>query len=315
MPPGYRKHPCAFLCPVSTLSARVNDISSSGQKYLDNRNLKADIILEVNNNTHHFTFKKGKITIDENEFNVSGYFANSKNGTQLDFKLANEGKDIKKLVGLIPEKYRQSFDNAEGNGQYSITASVKGNISKGVGPRVIVDANLINSEIKLGRFNKLLKKVNAKANYEMDEAGNDKIVISNFDCTLNDLPFNFRLSLTKLSDPDFDFYAQGVLHLSEIASFVPDSVMRDLGGTVSFNKFHLKGRKRDFTDVANSTLTGSGEFKMSDIEFQVGGVSYGNINGTLRYKDQIIEAENLSANFLENQALFSGSIERLAPFI
>ncbi len=299
----------------TTITARVNDISSDGQKYMVQRNLKVDIVLEVNNNTHRFTFKKGKINIEDNEFNVSGFFANVKEGTQLDFKLENEGKDIKKLVGLIPEKYRQSFDNAEGNGQYSITALVKGTLSKGNGPKINVDANLINSEIKLGRYNKLLKKVNAKATYEMDPAGNDKIVISNFDCTLNDLPFNFKLSLTKLSDPDFDFFAQGVLHLSEISSFVPDSIMRDLGGTITFNKFHLKGRKRDFTDVTNSTLTGSGEFKMADIEFQQGGISYGNINGVLRYHDQVIEAENLSANFIGNQAVFSGNIEHLAAFI
>ena len=299
----------------TTITGRVNDISSSGQKYMVKRNVKADIILEVNNSTHHFTFKKGKINIEDNEFNISGFFATLTSGTQLDFTLANEGKDIRKLVGLIPEKYRQSFDNAEGNGQYAINATVKGMVNKGSGPKINVDANLINSEIKLGRYNKLLKRVNAKATYQMDEAGNDKIVISNFDCTLNDLPFNFRLSLTKLSDPDFDFYAQGVLHLSEISSFVPDSVIRDLGGTITFNKFHLKGRKRDFTDVANSTLTGSGEFKMADIEFQQAGISYGNINGTLRYHDRIIEAEGLSANFIGNQAVFSGNIENLAAFI
>ena len=299
----------------TSITGRVNNFSNDQQIYLAKRNIKADIILEVNNNTHRFTFKKGNVGIEDNEFKVSGFFAVLKNGTQLDFKLENEGKDIKKLVGLIPEKFRQSFDNAEGNGQYSITATIKGVLTGKAGPKVNVDANLINSEIKLGRFNKLLKKVNAKATYELDEAGNDKLIISNFDCTLNDLPFRFTLALTKLGDPDFDFTAQGTLHLAEISSFVPDSVMHDLGGTISFNHFHLKGKKRDFTDAANSTLTGSGEFKMSDIEFQQAGISYGNINGLLKYHDQTIEAENLSANFLGNQAVFSGNITHLAGFI
>ena len=105
------------------------------------------------------------------------------------------------------------------------------------------------------------------------------------------------------------------MNLSEISSFIPDSVLRDLGGTIAFNQFHVKGRKRDFTDVSNSTLTGSGEFKMTDVEFQVGGISYGNINGLLRYHDQVISAENLSANFLGNQAVFTGDIQHLAAFI
>ena len=141
----------------TSITGRVNNFSNDQQIYLAKRNIKADIILEVNNTTHRFTFKKGNVGIEDNEFKVSGFFAVLKNGTQLDFKLENEGKDIKKLVGLIPEKFRQSFDNAEGNGQYSITATIKGVLTGKAGPKVNVDANLINSEIKLCRFNKMLK--------------------------------------------------------------------------------------------------------------------------------------------------------------
>ena len=89
---------------TSNLTARVNEINATGQQYMAKRNIKADVVLEVNNNTHRFTFKKGNISIEGNEFNISGFFAALKNGTQLDFTLLNAGKDIRKLVGLIPEK-------------------------------------------------------------------------------------------------------------------------------------------------------------------------------------------------------------------
>ncbi|MDB5282886.1 MAG: hypothetical protein JWO06_1961 [Bacteroidota bacterium] len=299
----------------TSINGTINSIFSNGQELLAKRSLKSEITLDVNNETRRFTFKKGNIELDGNEFSITGFFAMLDRGIQLDFKLLNEGKDIQKLFGLCPDKYKSSFANAEGRGQYVINAEVKGMVSNSSFPHISVSANLKNSEIKLGKFNKLLKKVNATAKYELDDKGGDKLVISNFDCTLNELPFAFKLSLTKLGDPDFDFYAQGVFHMSELSTFVPDSIIRDWGGTINFENFHLKGRKKDFTDPDNSTMVGAGQFKLNAIEFQQNGISYGNINGALRYNNQTIEAQNLTANFLSTEAGFSGNINNLPAFI
>lgn len=293
----------------------VNRISTNGEEFLAGKNITAEVTLDVNKVRKKYNFKKGEIAIDETAFSITGFFASLKNGTQLDFKFLNEGKDIQKLFALFPEKYKDNFANADGSGEYSISADVKGVISKTSSPTVNVNATLKDSELKLGNYNKLLKNVNASAKYERDENGNDKIVISNFNCTLNDLPFNFKLTLNNLSNPAFDFYANGVLHLTELASFIPDSVLQDLDGTATFNNFHLKGRKQDFTETENSTLTGSGEFKLSEVEFRQAGVTYGNINGLLKYESQLIEAKDFTINLLGTDFNFAGSIENLFAYI
>ncbi len=293
----------------------VNRVSVNGEEFLSGKSISADVTLDVNKKQKKYNFRRGEIAVDETTFSITGFFASLKNGTQLDFKLLNEGKDIQKLFALLPEKYRAGFANAGGSGEYSITAGVKGMVSKTSFPKVNVSADLKNSELKLGTYNKLLKNVNASAKYELDETGNDKIVISNFNCTLNDLPFNFRLTLTNLSNPAFDFYANGVLHLTEVSTFIPDSVLQDVDGTVTFNNFHLKGNRSDFTGAENSTLTGTGEFKLSEVEFRQNGVTYGNINGLLKYENQVIEAKDFTLNFLSTDFNFTGSIENLFAYI
>ncbi len=289
----------------------VNRISANGEEFLAGKSISAEVTLDVNKAKKKYNFKRGEIIVDETDFSITGFFASLKSGTQLDFTLLNEGKDIQKLFALLPEKYRANFANADGSGEYSISADVKGVVSKTSFPKVNVSADLKNSELKLGTYNKLLKNVNASAKYESDENGNNKITISNFNCTLNDLPFNFKLTLTNLSNPSFDFYANGVLHLTEVATFIPDSVLQDLDGTVTFNNFHLKGNKNDFNDTENSTLTGSGEFKLGEVEFRQNGVTYGNINGLLKYENQIIEATGFTLNFLSTDFNFTGTIENL----
>jgi len=293
----------------------VNRIVVNGEEFLNGKSISADVTLDVNKKQKKFNFKKGEIALDETAFSITGFFTALKNGTQLDFKLLNEGKDIRNLFALLPEGYKTHFANANGSGEYSIAADVKGVVSKNSFPKVNVSADLKNSELKLGSYNKLLKNVNASAKYELDESGEGKIVISNFNCTLNDLPFNFKLTLTHLSEPAFDFYANGVLHLPELMTFIPDSVLQDLEGTVTFNNFHLSGNRKDFTDVGNSSLTGTGEFKLNEVEFRQNGITYGNINGLLKYESQIIEAKDFTLNFLSTDFNFTGSIQNLFAYV
>ncbi|HLP49814.1 MAG TPA: AsmA family protein, partial [Chitinophagales bacterium] len=187
----------------------VNRIAANGEDFLSGKTISADVTLDVNKAKKKYHFRKGEIAIDESAFTITGFFASLKDGTNLDFKLVNQGKDIQNLVALLPEKYKANLANANGSGEYAIQATVKGLAGKGSFPLVNVSADLRNSEIKLGDYNKLLKNVNASATYGIDESGNDKLVISNFNCTLNDLPFSFKLTLTNLANPAFDFYANG----------------------------------------------------------------------------------------------------------
>ncbi len=289
-------------------------ISANGQEYVRNKNIAVDVTLSVNKAKQRYSFTKGKIEIEKSAFSITGFFALLKNSTQVDFSLKNSGKDVQELFALLPENIRQSFADANGSGEYSLSADMKGFFSKESSPSIKVVADLKNSELRLSRYNKFLKKVNATARYEIDEKGNDKLVISNFNCTLNDLPFDFSLTLSHLANPSFDFYANGVLQLSEISSFIPDSVIQDMDGKIKFRNFHLTGQKSDFTGTENSTLNGSGEFEMEQLEFRQNGITYGNINGLLKYENQTIHAQNFTLNFLSTDLRFDGRIENMLAF-
>ncbi len=293
----------------------VNRVFTNGEDFFAGKNISAEVILEVDRLKQKFNFKKGKISLEATAFNVIGFFAFAKDGIQLDFKLLNKGEDAHSLFSLFPEKYKSNFVGAYGSGRYSIRADVTGIISKSSLPKVYVNIDLQESELRISKYNKLLKNVHANAVYKLEENGNDQLVISNFNCTLNNHPFKFSLSLNKLSEPDFDFYANGVFYLSELSSFIPDSTIREIGGFITFNSFHLKGKKSDLTSVENSTLSGTGELKFSDVEFQQNGITYGNINGSIKYDNQVIEAQDFTLNFLSTDFTFRGRIENLLQFI
>jgi len=293
----------------------ANDFTAGSEGYAANRELKVDVILNIDKNTDKYDFKKGDIGVDGCDFRVTGFFALLKVGTQLDFQLRNSGENIQRLFSLLPAKYKRTFANAEGKGEYMVTAGIKGVVSRSSSPTFNLNIELKNSELKLGKYDKLLKKVNASATYESNGKGADKLVISNFNCVLDGQPFNFNLIIVNLSNPAFDFYADGAIKLVEFSTFVPEDVMQDLDGSVEFHKFHLKGRKADFMNPANSTLNGSGEFTLRGVQFKTNEVSYTNINGSLTYNNHIINAQNFTLNFLESDYNFTGTIDNLLAYV
>lgn len=293
----------------------VSRAAVKNETFLSGKSVMADIQLDVNKSQKKFNLRKSEISINQTKFNAKGFLSSLKNGAQVNFTLINTGNDIRQLIELIPEKYKSKFANTSGSGEYSIRTNINGMLNKNSSPNIKVEATLTDGEVQLSTYNKILQQVNTTVSYEYDDRGNDRLEISNFNCTLNNLPFNFKLTLNQLNNPTFNFFSNGVLQLSELESFIPDSVVQDLGGTITFNQFHLSGRKEDFTNVETSTLTGSGEFKLNEVEFRQNGISYGNISGILKYENQLIDATDLTLNFLSTDFSFTGTVHHLFAFV
>jgi hypothetical protein len=300
---------------VATLgNFSIQKLVSNDETLIADRNFKTEIVLSVDQHGKRFLIKKGTLAVDENEFNIEGTVLVDKNASMVNLQAHCKGDNINTLTGLLPAAYRERFANTEGSGRYNVDAEMKGLWGKGVLPKLTLSATLDEGELKLSSLNKQLKQVFAEVKYELLPDGRDKLVIKDFKCTLNNEPFHFTLALTHLSNPAFDFRADGVLHLEEIKVLIPDTVMQDLDGTITFRNFHLQGKKDDFTDPFHSSMIGEGQFDLAGIEFRQGGITYGNINGNLTYRNEAIDARNLTFNFLSTDFTFNGSMRNVIAF-
>lgn len=290
-------------------------IEIGGETYLENKRINTDIVVDVDQQGSKFSLKRADLEIERNQFSVSGYFVSNKRNSYVNFTAQNKGEDVSKLIGLIPAKYKQVIEGTEGKGEYAVNASIKGNINAHSSPNVEVHADLENAEIQIPKVSKALKNVAAKAFYQIDSVGNDRLEIQHFASTFSGDPFSFELKLVHLAEPDFDFAANGIANLQELKSFFSDTIIQNAEGKIHFRNFKLKGNKRDFDHLENSSLSGSGEFELKEVEIQNNNITYGNINGTLQYNNKVIEATNFSFNFLSTDFVFNGSIQNLLPFI
>lgn len=294
---------------------KVLKLTIGNDEILSDRNITTDIDLYVNLRKHLYQLNSGNLSVDGSSFEVKGDVTNLKNGSNINVELSNKGTDIQHLLGLIPARYKENFAGADGTGEYQINASVKGLLSANTWPDVTVQVLLKNGSIKLSKYNKELQSVNTNIQFTSNKNGDNRLSIEPFSCKLNNAPFKFSLLLNNLQHPDFKFKADGTLFLAELRSFIPDTLLQDLEGSIAFNNFELIGNVDDFNRVEGSTLNGMGTFQLNEIEFRQNGITYGNIGGTLQYSEQIIHAKNFTLNFLGTDFTFTGSIENLFPYV
>lgn len=299
---------------AATGNMMVERLRLNSEDYLTQKNFFADITIDVNQKENKFSFNKANVEIEKNKFDVTGYFISGKKNTYVNFSAGTKGKDISRLIALIPVKYTASLAGTEGSGGFNVEAKIYGNIRTGINPVILVNATLDKAEIRIPRIRKPLTDVSAEGYYRMDSIGRDELVIKKFHSEFNGLPQSFDLKLVRLSEPDFVFNADGVADLHELRTFFSDSVLQNAEGQVTFRAFHIAGSKRDLDDAANTNIKASGTFTLKDVEIQAGGVTYGNINGTLIYHDQDIVIKGLSLNFLSTDVVFDGHVNNIIAF-
>ncbi len=308
-----------FGKPAYSLSATGNffleTVQQGEESYAANKQIGIDALLNITLSGKQIAIAKGNVDIEKNPFTVSGSIGIEKRKTLLDLQARSEGNDISNFVALMPLSVRNRLKDFEGKGAYNIQANVQGEVSKLQSPQVKIVAGLEDGNIKLSKYGRELNHVFVNVEYGLNETGEDYLRISDFRSRVSEQPFQFSLLLKKLAQPDFVFNANGTLHLTEVAPFIPDTVMTDLKGSVRFTAFSLHGNVEDLKNLSRVTLNGGGIFQLNDVAFKAQQIAYHNINGIITYSGKKLEAKNLSIAFLNTDAVFNGSISNLVQYI
>ncbi|MCS6935370.1 MAG: AsmA-like C-terminal region-containing protein [Chitinophagales bacterium] len=290
-------------------------VSLGGERKTIEKNLSGKCKLVAVWPEQRYTLHNGEVSIAGNLFQFSGNLVNRTKQTDLQFNASCMGDDIGSLLGLLPDKLRSAFATVDGSGKYNIRTTVQGALSQNTQPHIRSEFALMNGEVKLSAFGKQLKNTTIQAVYHSDINGSDTLNIRQFSFTIENSPFSFRLMLCNLRNPTFDFKAEGELPLHEFNALIPDTIVQELDGRITFKNFHLRGKKSDFDDLDNSTLSGSGEAILHEVEGRFQDITYGNINGLLRYKEHSLDATCFTLNFLSTDFTFTGTIHHLLPYV
>lgn len=198
----------------------------SGIPFLNQARIEADMNIEADLKNNKFTLQENKLALNAIQTTIDGWLAlATDNSMNMDLKLNTSDINFKEILSLIPAIYTKDFEELKADGTVSLKAFAKGEM-KGDSILPQFEANL---QVKDGAFQYPtlpagVNQIQISADVKNPGGNTDltEINVSQFIFNILGNQFGATAQIkTPISDPDFQFSADGILDLGQIKNVYP----------------------------------------------------------------------------------------------
>lgn len=266
----------------TTLSVDSLSLLMENIPYLSNVKTEAEIELEADLENNKFKFGKNYLKLNEIKANFEGFVHVLESSMDMDLKINTPDIDFKQILSLIPIIYKDDFASLQTSGSVNLNAFAKGRMAGDTLPELNIDLNIADAMFKYPDLPSSVKDINIAANVRNNGNITDSTQISVSQLAFNMAGNPFKVSLgvkTPISNPDFNFAANGKLDLGKIVE------------VVHLEDISLKG-------IFNAALVAEGKMSYIDKEEY----EKFHINGDLNLADFVLDMSSLNYDVLINEA-------------
>lgn len=266
----------------TTLSVDSLSLLMENIPYLSNVKTEAEIELEADLENNKFKFGKNYLKLNEIKANFEGFVHVLESSMDMDLKINTPDIDFKQILSLIPIIYKDDFASLQTSGSVNLNAFAKGRMAGDTLPELNIDLNIADAMFKYPDLPSSVKDINIAANVRNNGNITDSTQISVPQLAFNMAGNPFKVSLgvkTPISDPDFNFAANGKLDLGKIVE------------VVHLEDISLKG-------IFDAALVAEGKMSYIDKEEY----EKFHINGDLNLADFVLDMSSLNYDVLINEA-------------
>lgn len=266
----------------TTLSVDSLSLLMENIPYLSNVKTEAEIELEADLENNKFKFGKNYLKLNEIKANFEGFVHVLESSMDMDLKINTPNIDFKQILSLIPIIYKDDFASLQTSGSVNLNAFAKGRMAGDTLPELNIDLNIADAMFKYPDLPSSVKDINIAANVRNNGNITDSTQISVPQLAFNMAGNPFKVSLgvkTPISDPNFNFAANGKLDLGKIVE------------VVHLEDISLKG-------IFDAALVAEGKMSYIDKEEY----EKFHINGDLNLADFVLDMSSLNYDVLINEA-------------
>jgi len=192
--------------------------------YLSRAAAKIDADIEIDNRSNTYTFRNGKVLLNNLELALQGFCKlvnDSTYGMDMSFKAPST--NFKDLLSLVPAVYQQDFGKIKTEGTAAFDGFVKGTYSATQMPAFAIHLAVKNGFFQYPDLPKPVKNIQLTVNVNNPDGVPDHTVVDMpaAHLEMDNTPLDLRLLIkTPVSDMYVDGAARGKLDLSKITQFV-----------------------------------------------------------------------------------------------
>lgn len=298
-------------------NAESHFLDISNKRFIPGNQLDFDLILDIDMNQNMYTFQQGKLTIDDNHFNIIGDVTADPKGYIYDLTVKSKEGNLATVFTLLPEEYIESFSDITSTGKFLFDFTYKGQKTDKESPQLRAQVKLRKGEIKSPHFESPLKNVSLTANFDNGKYKTLKssvLKISDFKGYFNEKLSQMELKISNLEDPTIDLEVDGTLPLKSIYKFFHQENMTNANGSLVVKDLKVKGKQNDMRSMSRiSKVDVSGEIKFDKASLTINEYPFVADKGSLLLKNNKILVKGLYINGADSDARFSGTFKNLIP--
>ena len=300
----------------------VNYIFVSGVRYFASKNATVDMILNVNQKTDTYVFKKGNTNIGNLKFDVTGYVVYNVKKHLVSLTVKESELKLQSFLEEVPGVYKKYLNNYKGKGEFYFTAIVNGSFASNDIPMIKINFGIEGGEITHKKSNISLDNVSFSAEFTNGYQRNlntSSIKIKNFRSNLKSGEFKGDITINNFIHPDIDLKMDMKMDMSELHEFLKSDTISSISGkmemSVNFKGIIDSPDNLTVKDFIESKTSGILKIINSDLTLKNSSRKYSNINGEFTFNNNDLIIDKLNCNVLSSDFSFKGDFKNLLSYI
>jgi len=288
--------------------------------YLSQVGAKVDADIQIDNKNSTYTFKNGKVLMNNLELAVQGFFKlinDSTYGMDLSFKAPST--NFKDLLSLVPSVYSKDFGKIKTEGTAAFDGFVKGTYSATQMPAFGVHLAVKNGFFQYPDLPKPVKNIQLTLNVQNPDGVPDHTVVDMpaAHLEMDNTPLDLRLLVkTPVSDMYVDGAAKGKLDLSKVTQFVKLEQGTELTGLLDAD-INAKGNMSAIEKQQYDRFYAAGTLLLNNLLYRSkdypDGVKVNNLS--LKFNPRNVTVEQFNGQYLGTNFQANGEVNNLLAYM
>lgn len=197
-------------------------------KYLNDKNVKFDIALEVTGSV--YTIKKSETFINSTHLISNGAFEIKDSLRSLDINFNGKNLDISTTLSLLPDKFKSKITDYESDGEFY--ASGECHYKNGEPFILKSDFGIRKATITYKQKSTTVKNVNLSGSIELNDKFSS-LKLKDISAELNSNTFKGDMELSHFEDPYLKLKFAANTKLEELIAFYPIDTLQEVSGNIN----------------------------------------------------------------------------------
>ncbi len=194
-----------------------------GIKYLSNKKVSIDAILNISEDYSKYTFKDNTTKVNDFAMHVDGWVKMNEEDIDMDLAFSTPENSFKSILSLVPGVYTSDFDDIQTEGELTFNGSVKGKYSENTLPAFNLNLAVSDAMFQYPDLPTAVKNIQMDLLVENKDGELDNTVVNlkKMHVDFGSNPVDARAHITRLYPTQVDANVSARLNLAELNQMFP----------------------------------------------------------------------------------------------